>query len=340
MHISLRPAIRRLTQHSKLLAGIAAGLMVGGAASAAVLASIPGANGVIHGCYRTNNGTLRIIDDTTETCAGNETAISWNQQGPAGPQGPSGSVLRSNLVGADLRSAVMVYWDLSNLDLTGANFGSANLSGALFSGATLDGANFNGAKLSMVDLSGHDLSAVDLRGADLTEADLSNTNIQSGKDFTGVVFNDTQLDNISLVGAVFSDASFAFQNLSSRDLSGASFAGGYPESSRLTEIGSSIFDGANLTDADFSCAQTTNSSFASAVMVATLWDNTCLGDNSSSGLDGDMTNANLTSSVFRNINLEGSNFTGAVLMNVTWDNVICPDGTDSVNNGNTCVGHL
>ena len=63
-------------------------------------ASIPDGNGVIHGCFKTSNGSLRLIDAPSVQCdPKNETAISWNQTGPvgaagqpgpAGPQGPSG----------------------------------------------------------------------------------------------------------------------------------------------------------------------------------------------------------------------------------------------------------
>jgi hypothetical protein len=61
-------------------------------------AAIPDSNGVIHGCYVSGQGQLRVIDTAKakESCKNNETAISWNQQGPkgdkgdTGPQGPQG----------------------------------------------------------------------------------------------------------------------------------------------------------------------------------------------------------------------------------------------------------
>jgi hypothetical protein len=51
-------------------------------------ASIPDAGGVIHGCYNKSGGTVRVIDSSVIACGSNETAISWNQTGPAGPRGP------------------------------------------------------------------------------------------------------------------------------------------------------------------------------------------------------------------------------------------------------------
>jgi len=49
-----------------------------------------GSGGVIQGCYKTQNGQLRVIDPDTQACLPSETLISWNQTGPVGPQGPQG----------------------------------------------------------------------------------------------------------------------------------------------------------------------------------------------------------------------------------------------------------
>jgi hypothetical protein len=77
-----------------------------------------GGGGVINGCYKSGsrddddddrgqrvksgshgdddhgdrggNGQLRLIDPATDSCRRNETAISWNQTGPQGPEGPQG----------------------------------------------------------------------------------------------------------------------------------------------------------------------------------------------------------------------------------------------------------
>jgi hypothetical protein len=67
------------------MAGAAFGLGAGGVA----LATIPGGDGVIHSCY-SNTGGLRVIDAAAGGCRSNETALSWNQQGPAGAPGPAG----------------------------------------------------------------------------------------------------------------------------------------------------------------------------------------------------------------------------------------------------------
>jgi Collagen triple helix repeat (20 copies) len=49
-----------------------------------------GGGGVINGCYKSQNGQLRVIDPATDHCLPSETAISWNQTGTQGPPGPTG----------------------------------------------------------------------------------------------------------------------------------------------------------------------------------------------------------------------------------------------------------
>lgn len=40
----------------------------------------------LHACYKKTNGQMRFVGDPAN-CLGSETAISWNQQGPAGVSG-------------------------------------------------------------------------------------------------------------------------------------------------------------------------------------------------------------------------------------------------------------
>src|SRR6266508_1100713 len=56
-------------------------------------AAIPGTNGVIHACYDSKQGDVRVVDEAAP-CEKDETALSWNQTGPQGPvgaQGPTGA---------------------------------------------------------------------------------------------------------------------------------------------------------------------------------------------------------------------------------------------------------
>jgi hypothetical protein len=74
---------RKLISLAALAVAIAA---IGGVGYAA----IPSSNGVISAC-RDSKGALKVIDaEAGQTCNANQQPLTWNQQGPAGPQGPPG----------------------------------------------------------------------------------------------------------------------------------------------------------------------------------------------------------------------------------------------------------
>jgi hypothetical protein len=52
-----------------------------------------GSGGVINGCYKSQNGQLRLIDPATDSCRPSETPISWSQTGPQGPPGAPATAL-------------------------------------------------------------------------------------------------------------------------------------------------------------------------------------------------------------------------------------------------------
>ena len=65
--------------------GIAVG--IGGV----VWATIPDVAGVIHACYKAQNGQLRIVDVSQgQGCGPSEVALQWSQTGPVGAKGPTG----------------------------------------------------------------------------------------------------------------------------------------------------------------------------------------------------------------------------------------------------------
>ena len=76
-------------------------VLTGGRARWAVLGAIVGAlavagiawadipdSAVIHGCYKTVGGSLRVIDASLgEACKSGEKSLPWNQTGPTGTSG-------------------------------------------------------------------------------------------------------------------------------------------------------------------------------------------------------------------------------------------------------------
>ncbi len=49
-----------------------------------------GNNAVYYACVNNSSGTIHVADES-KVCASNEVRISWNQQGPTGPQGATGA---------------------------------------------------------------------------------------------------------------------------------------------------------------------------------------------------------------------------------------------------------
>jgi hypothetical protein len=66
-----------------------AGLLLGGVAAYAAQAAGNSPTTDIHGCYKTNNGQLRVVG-ASESCGPSETPIVWNMVGPQGLQGVQG----------------------------------------------------------------------------------------------------------------------------------------------------------------------------------------------------------------------------------------------------------
>ena len=77
---------------SKKIAVLVAGAVAALALGSFAFAAIPDGGGVIHGCYNTTSGAMRVTDSDTSLpkgCSSKETALNWNQQGPKGDRGPS-----------------------------------------------------------------------------------------------------------------------------------------------------------------------------------------------------------------------------------------------------------
>ena len=78
---------RRIRRVAMAITGVAVVAIAGGVTYA--VADI-GGGGVINGCYKSQNGQLRLIDPAADSCHPSETAISWSQTGPQGPKGDKG----------------------------------------------------------------------------------------------------------------------------------------------------------------------------------------------------------------------------------------------------------
>src|ERR1035437_6655491 len=90
--------MRHHLSYANVMSTIAVFVVLGGGAYAAVT-TIPGPDGVIHGCYQkakkptlttTSQGLLRVVP-TGKKCLKSEVALQWNQKGNPGLNGTNGA---------------------------------------------------------------------------------------------------------------------------------------------------------------------------------------------------------------------------------------------------------
>src|SRR5438093_8775328 len=111
-----------------VLIAVGVGLAAGGIA----YASIPDGSGVIHGCYKTTGGSLRVIDTSVGgTCNSSETPLNWSQTGPKGATGARGPTGLNGAKGAT-----------GPIGPTGPSDAFAGLNESSFSAQTLDNFTF------------------------------------------------------------------------------------------------------------------------------------------------------------------------------------------------------
>src|SRR5947208_2782266 len=107
------------------LLSAAAGAAVASALAGGIAwAAIPGAGGLINGCYQKNEGLLRVIDRATTACLASEIPIAWNAQGIEGAKGESGPPGANGRNGVDARieqEAPGANCPTGGVKITGAN---------------------------------------------------------------------------------------------------------------------------------------------------------------------------------------------------------------------------
>lgn len=123
---------RTLARRLLRIAAVAAALVVGaGAAGYAGSALTAPDTTTIHACRNTENGLLRMLvpnaqppsrsedSKSSTSCRQNETAVSWNVQGPVGPQGATGPQGPAGPPGPAGTGGALTSFDaLANLDCT------------------------------------------------------------------------------------------------------------------------------------------------------------------------------------------------------------------------------
>lgn len=123
-----------------------------------------------------------------------------------------GNIRRLNQLGIteiNLENTYLVRANLRGANLNKAKLRRANLEGANLQGASLEHANLNGAVLYKTNLQGASLKGANLKGTTFVGSDSTIKSVSFLKsnldkaDFRGVSIEKTQIQNISLAGAIF-----------------------------------------------------------------------------------------------------------------------------------------
>jgi hypothetical protein len=129
--------IRRHLSYANVVSTLALVLAMAGGAYAAIA---PAPNGVIHTCFRTSNGALRVVRAGAR-CGRHERALAFDQRGPVGrrgatgapgPKGKPGATGRTGRTGAAGRSIASATLGVGNATCPNGGSSFTGASGTTF----------------------------------------------------------------------------------------------------------------------------------------------------------------------------------------------------------------
>lgn len=218
----------------------AAGLIALGALSSGALASgparIPDATGVIHGCYSTKTGNLRV---TTGSCRKGEKPLNWSAGAP-GKFCPRCSLDFADLHNRDLTGAYLPLTSLESVNLSHAQLGMAYLVRVFMDPGTPRQVNGTPQPAPPSNLDHAYFAFADLRGASLNQVHAPSA-----------YFGGADMHYTYLNGANFFQAGFVGADLSLADAEGTYFRGASLESANIQDMN---LANAILTDTDLRLA--------------------------------------------------------------------------------------
>jgi len=180
---------------------------------------------------------------------------------------------KANLSNADFTSANLENSNFSSADLKDAKFNGADLSGAILTNANLSNADLTDAIFEKANLENAILDKVEAVDTNFTEANLTNASLKWGQ-FQGGYFSKAILDNANFSGSNLQDVSMEEAsgikvNMTAADLTqlrasdGCNFTKGI---FRETMGRESIWENANLTEAEFAYSKMEGADFTSAIL--------------------------------------------------------------------------
>ncbi len=238
---------------------------------------------------------------------------------------------------ATFDAATLAQPSFAQTDATGASFRGADIAQGRFDRTTLVGADFTDAILSQVRFRTTDLSGADLRTADMVNARWDDTTCPDGvnSDDAGATC-DGHLEplpiEIDATDAPSALAPIEFTPLCEPE-SGPGYEGeelAQPDF-RRDDLRCARFDGATITQGDFTSVDASGASFDGAELAEPVFDRTSL-------FGASFADAIISRGQFRNANLIGADITSTDFVDTKWGNTICPNGVNSDDAGGTCLG--
>lgn len=326
----------RLLQSRALhIAGIVVLLVAAFGAGATLIAQGQDAPVTFYACLSVKKGEFSSINTTGPTnCGKDETAVTWNQQGPMGPAGPAGPTGETGATGATGQTGATGpqgpvgltwkgAWDASTTYVTDD---AVSYEGSSYVATALNTDQKPGSSPSWNLLAQQGATgATGATGQTGPAGQVVASSCTAGDVVTGVGSDGkVQCSSPPAVKQDCSDlsrgANLVYCPLADYYLIGYDLRGADLVSADLYagQLKGANLGGANLTGADLSNADLTN---------ATLYG------------------ANLTGASLANTTLTGADLTGADLadsnlIGTTWSNTTCPDGSKSDNDGGTCANNL
>jgi hypothetical protein len=174
----------------------------------------------IHGCVKTNNGSLRIVG-ANDACGNNETALDWpatagggggNGGGPLGYEWVGNGFYRFadagiNLDGHDFSNEYMSLFAFYNGSMVGANFTSAKMNNINFDHIDLSTAIFDGVTSSMITFTNSNLSGATFSNMTITDLGFYNTDV-SNFSFTNSTVERADISSMDFSGIDLSTVTF------------------------------------------------------------------------------------------------------------------------------------
>jgi hypothetical protein len=215
--------VKTMTTRLLLIAGAVVALGAGFA-----YAAIPGAQGVINGCYEKRTGLLRVIDaEAGKKCTYWETPITWSQQYLAGEgltlTGNVFSVADGSLKAADFSTVDeegLTSDNIKNESLTGEDLDTGSVATADVADESLTGEDLDTGSVATSDVANESLTGDDIDTGSVATSDIANESLTGDDIDTGSVAT-SDIENESLTGTDLANGSVATKDLKANAVTNA-----------------------------------------------------------------------------------------------------------------------